>query len=262
MRNLNQSGKMWLLVSVALTLSGLSAVTAKAARLGHPTYSAAASTTAQRQINLVSDPVAAETGSTSTLYDPTVANINTITAEPGFQISEVDVLINDGEGTSVEQFANLPVGTTSFVITPESDDVLAAALSSVPSSTYRTSLDGPETGAVQVFWSPFGSGSQVSTEAASVKPAVSGNNLRGIGGADVNTHIITFDDVSSNPKQGVTLTNYANGNSKFPDYFEVNDGYSGPGFSYTDPNQIQSATVTVYLPPQKCAAPPPPCSKK
>ena len=63
----------------------------------------------QRQINLVSDPVAAETGSTSTLYDPTVANINTITAEPGFQITEVDVLVNNGETTSPEQFI-LPTG--------------------------------------------------------------------------------------------------------------------------------------------------------
>lgn len=228
--------------ALALTI-GFSSTTAKAARLGHPAYSAAGATAAQKQWNLVCDPVGAETGSTSTSYPAGDAAINTINAFPGFQINQVNVLINDGEGTFVQSFF-LDPNTTSFVIT-QGEVALAAAIATGPTTTYYAFLDGPEAGEVQVFWAPLGSPTAVISAATAINkshvcaPPSSGRN------ADVNTHTIIFDSIST--ATTATFTNFANGHTPALTFFDEFDSYSGPGFSYTA-DQIDSATVTLKLP--------------
>ena len=261
--------KLWPLACVAITVTtGLCTMTARAARLGHPAYSAAAATTAQRQINLTCDPVGAETGSTSTIYDPSVANINTITAAPGFEITEVDVLVG-GDGTYPEQFIITDPNITSFVI-QANDDALASAIATGSPTTYYADLGGaPEAGAVQVFWAPLGStppgGGEISEVVAA--PASVKASARGGGSAvgDVVTHVITFDNVSTATTGTTTFTNYANGDPKFPEYFYQVDGYSGPGFSYVEGQNgvsIGSATATVKLTPcPNHGNPKPPCKR-
>ena len=215
---------------VLLAIASLTTTAAHAARLGHPQYSAAGATASQKQWNLLCDPPAAVSGSTSTLYDPSIAALNTITAWPGFELDEVDVIIN-GEGSFDQQFF-LPPGTTQFVIVPA-----GAAFVQTVGTVYYASLEGSEVGAVQVFWSPF----QTVTPAASVTTQKPLDRH-----SDVNTHIITFDNVSGKTKQVATFTNYANGNTNFPNYFPTPDSYSGPGFTYTA-DQILPATVRIKL---------------
>lgn len=259
----------WRPLIITVTVA-LLAVNAQAARLGHPKYSAAGATPAQKQWNLLCDPTGAVSGSTSTEYNPLIANLDTITAWPGFEITEVDVAVVDldsDSGYSVDQFF-LPPGTTTFVLTAddESDDaVVAPTTQPTTGTTYTASLDGDvEIGAVQVFWAPFDAtpvNTDVAPAAKTVTPAATFN--RGgppnFGGGDVNTHIITFDNVSGNAQQFATFTNYANGNSNFFEYFDIPDSYSGPGFTYTA-NQIASSTVTLgLLQPRTPCQPRPPC---
>jgi hypothetical protein len=246
---------------LAITAAGFLASNATAARLGHPAYSAAGATPAQKQWNLICDPAGAVSGSTSTQYNPSIAALDTINAWPGFQINEVDVAVTDGESTYVDQFI-LPVGTTSFVIVPAEEEELAAAASTA-GSTYYASLDGGEVGAVQVFWAPFGSTppviiGEVATAATVVsqQPKFSFPLFQ----SDVNTHIITFDSLTTDPRQVATFTNYAdqgNGTGTFPNYFFTPDSYSGPGFSYSA-SQIASQTTRLFLQPPGpiCQKPP------
>jgi hypothetical protein len=232
-------------ISMAL-ITAFSTTPAKAARLGHPAYSASGATAAQKQWNLVCDPVGAETGSTSTMYPAGDAAINTINAFPGFQINQVNILINDGEGTFVQSFF-LDPNTTSFVIT-QGEAALSAAIATGPTTTYYAFLDGPEAGAVQVFWAPLGSSTGEEVGAATVLNKAHLCNGPSFGGgrnADVNTHTIIFDSISN--ATTATFTNFANGHTPDLTIFDEFDGYSGPGFSYTA-DQIDSATVTLKLP--------------
>jgi hypothetical protein len=265
----------WRQFVIAATI-GLLAVNANAARLGHPSYSASGATPAQKQWNLLCDPPAAVSGSTSTQYNPEIAALDTITAWPGFELTEVDVAVVDldsDSGYSVDQFF-LPPGTTTFVLVPGDDDtddavIAPAAATTQPTTTgttYTGSLNGDvEIGAVQVFWAPYNA-TPVNTDAVSaaqvVTPAaVNRGGPPNFGGGDVDTHIITFDNVSGNTQQLATFTNYANGNSNFFEYFDVPDSYSGTNFTYTA-QQIASSTVTLGLlqPRPPCPVrPQPPC---
>lgn len=268
MNSLQGMGKTWLKVCIAVTLTtGFSTISAKAARLGHPAYSAQAATASQRQWNLVCDPTNAESGSTSTQYDPNVAALNTITASPapapGFQISHVNVLVGFGEGSHVQQIPGdgevgsfyFDPGTTSVTFTQVVAS-LSAAVAVVPPSTYVAVLDDLEGGAVQVFWEPLGTNHNVigaATPLNSLHICPSPNFGRGGANADVNTHTITFDPAASNTNAfAATFTNYANGDPAFDDIFDDVDGYSGPGFSYfegqgTPPVHIDPATTTIKL---------------
>ena len=241
---------------LVIAAAGFLASSASAARLNHPQYSAAGATPAQKQWNLICDPTGAVSGSTSTQYSPTVAALDTITAVAGMQINEVDVAVTNGDGTYVDQFI-LPAGTTSFVIVPAEVDDLAAVVSTA-GTTYYASLDGSEVGAVQVFWAPFNSTPAPEVAAAAVAgPQNQTPSFFRPVQTDVNTHIITFDSLTTDPRQVATFTNYANGSGSFPVYFDAQDSYSGPGFSYTA-SQILPMTTRLFLqpPPPFCFTPP------
>ena len=234
-------------------MAGLLVSNASASRLGHPAYSASGATLAQDQWNLICDPTDAVSGSTSTKYNPAIAGLNTITAFPGFELKEIDVAMVDDDEMRIERFV-LPAGTTTFVVVPPEE--LGTAMASNGGSTFYATLadendDADEVGAVQVFWGPLNTVQSVavktSTSTKKNAPAPKKTAPAPTTG-DVNTHTITFDNVSANPKQSATFTNYANGNSKFPMMFDVPDSYSGPGFTYTA-NQIAPATATLQLKP-------------
>jgi hypothetical protein len=242
---------------LVISAAGFLVSNASAARLGHPQYSASGATPAQKQWNLLCDPTGAVSGSTSTQYSPTVAALDTITAVDGMQIDEVDVAVTDGEVTYTDQFI-LPAGTTSFVIVPAEEEDLAAAVSTA-GTTYYASLDGSEVGAVQVFWAPFNS-TPVTTDvatAAVVGPQNQNPSFFRPFQSDVNTHVITFDSLTTDPRQVAIFTNYANGSGSFPVYFDQQDSYSGPGFTYTA-GQIfpQTTRLFLYPPPPVCQRPP------
>jgi hypothetical protein len=230
---------------LAVAAIGFLAASASAARLNHPQYSASAATPAQKQWNLLCDPAGAVSGSTSTQYSPTIAALNTVTAYAGFEIDDVVVAENDGEGTYTDELGPFPAGTTTVVIVPPEEEELAAAASG--GGTVYVSLYYPEVGAVQVFWAPFNPTPIPEISTASVVSGAAKSSFSFFGhGTDVNTHTITFDSLSTDPRQVATFTNYANGSSSFPDYFDTQDGYSGPGFSYTA-SQILPQTTRIPL---------------
>ena len=219
----------WLTVCVVAAMTaGLSTSSAKAARLGHPAYSASGATASQTQWNLVCDPAGAISGSTSTSYDPNVASLNTITAAPGFQIDKV-VIVFQGEGPFAQTFGPFPPGTPSF---------------SLPADTFS------QWGLVQVYWSPLVIASAIPAAAVSGKSPTNGNgDDKGGGdgkGDDVVTHFITFDSVNPNPPPGLaaTFTNFASAPNNI---YGVNaDSYTVGKKTYTW-DQIDSAKTTLHL---------------
>jgi hypothetical protein len=109
-----------------------------AAKLGHPGTSVKGATTAQNQVNLISDPSAGVTNGTITsLYDPSILTLApvadngatefaSVTAEPGFAIDQIVIQVTNG------------YYTLSFPPTSGTDIVLPNGLTQV--------------GAVQVSW--------------------------------------------------------------------------------------------------------------
>jgi hypothetical protein len=128
------------------------------ARLGHAGTSVKGATNAQNQVNLISDPPDAQSGTITSTYDPSILSISTVTAEPGFFINQVVVQTTNGYDT--------------FGFGDSSDVTIGA-------------LDGAEVGAVQVSFDP-----DPSTTPIQVPDGVddSGNTIYG----DL-THFISFN---------------------------------------------------------------------
>ena len=109
----------------------------------HPGTSTKGSTTAQNQINLTSDPInpttsgddpspptASNNGYTTSIYDPSMLNITSITAEPGYGIDSISV-------------------QTTASDSPEFDTYTFFS----PVASYPLPIIDDQAGAVQVQWS-------------------------------------------------------------------------------------------------------------
>jgi hypothetical protein len=179
------------------------ASTASAARLGHPAYSASASTAAQRQWNILADPSYATDGSTTTLYSPAVASLNTVQTASPFYL--VKILVSDLSPPThiIEQDFSGPVTSYTFNFTP-------AQLTE-------------QVGAVQVFWS------LTPATTPGVMPAQPAYDPNNPGSADEDTHTLIFDNITG-AAATANFENYQNPGSAsglFPNYFPLADFYQG-----------------------------------
>ncbi len=166
-------------------------MSANAAHTTHPGYSAKGGTLAATQWNLICDPANVISGSMTTNYsqDLTQATLNSVTAEPGFEITDVQVEVN-GDGTFVLDYPQ-NVGTTFVSLTGISH----------------------ETGFIQVSFQPFQNPNFQSTGFAS--PLLT---------ADTNTHIVTFDSLPGNTI--ATFTNMGDPGQANGGHFSSADQYT------------------------------------
>jgi hypothetical protein len=177
---------------------------ASAARLGHAAYSASAATAAQKQWNIIADPAYATDGSTTTLYSPSAASLNTVDADGSFYL--IKILVSDlaVPGHVIEQ------------------DFSGAATSKSYTFNFTSAESAQQVGAVQVFWS------LTPATTPGVMPPQPAYDPSFPGSADEDTDNVIFDNLSANPTS--TFTNYQNpgsGSGDFPNFFPNADYYEG-----------------------------------
>jgi len=189
-------------------------LTTRAARLGHPGVSTRAATSAQNQWNIICDPQYVTGGSTSTMYDPTVASLFEVTGVGPYIPTQVNVQIVE----NFETFFNSYTSTAGMPI-----------FISIPS-------DATETGLAQVLWTLNGSPPPDSP--------------------DDNTHMLIFNNITSNKNALGTFTDYMDagslseqGQTPTPDSYSGFFPDSSTKFTYSanpfDPNFQTFTTETV-----------------
>jgi len=177
---------------------------ASAARLGHASYSASAATAAQKQWNIIADPAYATDGSTTTLYSPSAASLNTVDADGSFYL--IKILVSD-------------LGVPGHVI---EQDFSGAATSKSYTFNFTAAEAAQQVGAVQVFWS------LTPATTPGVMPPQPPYDPSFPGSDDEDTDNIIFDNLSASPTS--TFTNYQNpgsGSGDFPNFFAGADYYEG-----------------------------------
>ncbi|HWE97922.1 MAG TPA: PEP-CTERM sorting domain-containing protein [Tepidisphaeraceae bacterium] len=201
---------------------GLSGLTASASRLGHAGYSTAGATPTQTQWNLICDPAYAEFGSTSTAYTGfEVASIGEIVPEAPFKVTDLEVELLRTTDFSAFYVDFKPNAQGDIVV----DRSLFVDSHGVP---------GIDAGFLQVQWS------------------LADMNNPPPDGTDDNTHMLIFDNMSGNPNESATFTDYADpgiangGHSLLPDFYSgiVTDDSGNPQpFTYSaDPNSPDHTT--------------------
>jgi hypothetical protein len=210
--------KLYRAAFVAGSLTVASA--ASAARLGHPSYSASAATAAQRQWNIIADPSTpagdgyATDGSTTTLYSPAVASLDTVESDSPFYL--VKIVVSDSAGTNNQIQENFSGAVTSYTF------------------NFTPAQAAGQFGAVQVVWS------LTPATTPGVVPPQPAFDPNAPLSADENTDNIIFDNLTS-VVQTATFTNYQNpGTGGVPNYFTNADYYEG---WYPDPNSEDQPQV-------------------
>jgi hypothetical protein len=212
---------------VAAVVGGVSA---QAARLGHPGYSAKGATAAQNQWNILADPTDAESGSTSVIYPRGVAGLAEVDAEPGFEITEINIVLEHNVSHTDFTFSSGAVDETTFVPSPE--DLEDPGYSNP--STYLPAAIQP--GYLQVFWQATG--------------GTTDSDPNG----DVDDFDVLFNNLTTDPNEQATFTVYADPGTAEGGQFVTPDSYTdnqGNTYSASDINiadDTDGDNVVVDLP--------------
>jgi hypothetical protein len=193
------------LAKAAFVAAVASGVWVQAARLGHPGYSAKGATAAQKQWNILADPVDAESGSTSVIYPRLVAGLAEVDAEPGFELTEINIVLEHNVSHTDFTFSTgtLPADTTQFI--PTLQDLEDPGYSNP--TTFLPSAIQP--GYLQVFWQATGG-------ATDTDPSDDGV-------LDFN---VLFNNLTSDPNEQATFTVYADPGTANGGQFATPDSYT------------------------------------